>query len=234
MGTERAPRALRFAAGYAAGAASSTARAAIGTCARFLAHAARELHGFDLSPDAVEGATQKAIPGAEFRVADAPACPLARRRDLYVSLETIEHLDDDAAFLREVVRVLDQGGTLICSTPRPRRLPARARRPTADMNSAFTGTSSRQALRGAARQVLGQIELLARSEVARPDALGADRSSTPGRLVVRATQATKLPRLLLRPARAPPRRPQQISHRMHILATLPAIRASYSSKKQTR
>jgi SAM-dependent methyltransferase len=36
---------------------------------------------------------------------------------LYVSFETIEHIRDDAAYLREALRVLKKGGVFICSTP---------------------------------------------------------------------------------------------------------------------
>ncbi len=37
--------------------------------------------------------------------------------DIYISLETIEHLYDDHAYLKEAHRVLRPGGTFICSTP---------------------------------------------------------------------------------------------------------------------
>jgi len=37
--------------------------------------------------------------------------------DLVVSLETIEHIDDDRAYVAEVRRVLRREGVLICSTP---------------------------------------------------------------------------------------------------------------------
>ncbi len=37
--------------------------------------------------------------------------------DLFVSLETIEHIQDDAAYLAEAARVLKRNGTFICSTP---------------------------------------------------------------------------------------------------------------------
>jgi SAM-dependent methyltransferase len=37
--------------------------------------------------------------------------------DLFVSLETVEHIDDDAAYVHEARRVLKHDGTFICSTP---------------------------------------------------------------------------------------------------------------------
>jgi SAM-dependent methyltransferase len=47
--------------------------------------------------------------------------------DVVVSLETIEHVDDDRAYVAEVRRVLRPAGVLICSTPNRRVLnPGRA------------------------------------------------------------------------------------------------------------
>jgi len=37
--------------------------------------------------------------------------------DVFISLETIEHVEDDLAFIEEAFRVLKPGGTFICSTP---------------------------------------------------------------------------------------------------------------------
>jgi SAM-dependent methyltransferase len=42
--------------------------------------------------------------------------------DLVVSLETVEHIDDDEAYAKEMGRVLKQDGLLICSTPNRRVL----------------------------------------------------------------------------------------------------------------
>ncbi|MBI4342716.1 MAG: methyltransferase domain-containing protein [Candidatus Omnitrophica bacterium] len=51
-------------------------------------------------------------------VGDAARLPLPDRiADVYVALETLEHLDDDRAFLREAARVLKPDGLFICSTP---------------------------------------------------------------------------------------------------------------------
>ncbi len=90
-----------------------------GTCARILAPRARNVWAFDLSEDAVRNA--RAATDAEnvrFAVAGATALPVPdSSADTYVSLETIEHLPDQDAFLAEVVRVLKPSGEFVCSTP---------------------------------------------------------------------------------------------------------------------
>jgi len=75
--------------------------------------------GFDLCVDAIREA-QAIHRGANLRFAvgdvtrlDAPD----HHYDLFVSLETIEHLVDDRAYLAEAVRVLRPAGKFICSTP---------------------------------------------------------------------------------------------------------------------
>ena len=53
-----------------------------------------------------------------YGVSDACRLPLPdRAADVYIALETLEHLDDDRAFLHEVLRVLKPDGLFICSTP---------------------------------------------------------------------------------------------------------------------
>jgi SAM-dependent methyltransferase len=91
-----------------------------GTGTELLARAgAGRVHGFDVSPEAV--ATARATTDgtqAEIELADAHALPLPDRSvDVYVSLETIEHVEHPDRFLDEVVRVLRDDGTLVCSTP---------------------------------------------------------------------------------------------------------------------
>lgn len=91
-----------------------------GTCAELIAAAgARRVQGFDLSVTAVaEAADASRSANVEFAVADATSLPVPNgSADLFVSLETIEHLDDERRFLDEVVRVLRPTGTFICSTP---------------------------------------------------------------------------------------------------------------------
>jgi SAM-dependent methyltransferase/NAD(P)H-dependent FMN reductase len=82
---------------------------------------AREAIGVDVSPEAIERAGALfARPGVGFllRGADAADDGLGDRRfDLVVSLETIEHVPDAAAFLRELRDRVAPGGTLVVSCP---------------------------------------------------------------------------------------------------------------------
>ena len=92
-----------------------------GICARRLAEGgARRVDGFDLSPEAVREAMLATANLGNVSVQVAVAARLPSRDaayDLFVSFETIEHLEDDRAFLTEAARVLKPGGTFICSTP---------------------------------------------------------------------------------------------------------------------
>lgn len=80
---------------------------------------ATQVIGIDLCPEAIAYARdQHHGSGIEFRSAAGeqtglpPACV-----DVVVSFETIEHVEDDQALLREFARILVPGGQLICSTP---------------------------------------------------------------------------------------------------------------------
>ena len=72
--------------------------------------------GIDLSAEVCDHARRKY--GLDARAGDAQAIPLPDRSiDVVVSFETIEHVDDPAAFLGECARVLVPEGMLIVSTP---------------------------------------------------------------------------------------------------------------------
>lgn len=72
--------------------------------------------GVDISDEVCEHARRKY--GLDAQTGDARAIPLPDRSiDVIVSFETIEHVADPAAFLRECARVLVPDGTLIVSSP---------------------------------------------------------------------------------------------------------------------
>jgi len=89
-----------------------------GTAAIARAGASRAV-GVDLSLDAlIDGRGAHRAPGMATLSASATALPFPDQTfDLFVSFETIEHIDDDAAYVREARRVLRPGGTFLCSTP---------------------------------------------------------------------------------------------------------------------
>jgi SAM-dependent methyltransferase len=85
----------------------------------FLDAKPRSFRGLDLSAEAVAAARARCADGdGAFVIAAATGLPLADDTvDVYVSLETIEHVDDDRAYLAEAARVLRDGGRFVCSTP---------------------------------------------------------------------------------------------------------------------
>lgn len=108
-----------FAARFAAGRTAVDCACGTGYGSAILADAgARAVTGVDLSDEAVAYArAHHARPAARFVVADAMTWAPDAAPDLWVSLETIEHLPDPAAYVRAVARRLVPGGLLVASVP---------------------------------------------------------------------------------------------------------------------
>ncbi|MDR3068673.1 MAG: class I SAM-dependent methyltransferase, partial [Cellulomonas sp.] len=84
-----------------------------------LSQSAEHVVGLDASAEAVAYAQEVyGTDNNEFHVGDATAIPLPDDSvDVVVSFETIEHIDDYAAFVAEVDRVLTADGLFVLSTP---------------------------------------------------------------------------------------------------------------------
>jgi len=84
-----------------------------------LGQVARSVVGVDIDAASVAFAARNhATATVSFRKGRAEALPLeAQSVDVVVSFETLEHFEDQPAFVREVLRVLRPGGMLVISSP---------------------------------------------------------------------------------------------------------------------
>ncbi len=87
--------------------------------AMFAEAGAAHVYGYDVSQEAVDFARANyQADNLEFAVGDATKLPLADGSvDVVVSFETIEHIEDDRAYLRELRRILKPDGIALISTP---------------------------------------------------------------------------------------------------------------------
>jgi ubiquinone/menaquinone biosynthesis C-methylase UbiE len=85
----------------------------------YLAEAVSEVVGVDVSEEASAFCRKQwPAPRVRYVVGNATALPFEDRYfDVVVSFEVLEHVRDQALFLKEIRRVLKQGGVCILSTP---------------------------------------------------------------------------------------------------------------------
>lgn len=108
----------RFAAGFLPAERVLDIACGSGLGVDLLAGERTHVTGIDISEEAL--ATARAGGGAGLSVcrADATRLPLkSASMDVIASFETVEHIDDDAAFISELRRVVGDDGVLLLSTP---------------------------------------------------------------------------------------------------------------------
>lgn len=190
---------FRFAARFAPGKVVVDCASGDGLSSRMLAEAGAErVYGYDLSPEAVEYARRvNAHANAEFEVASAMDLPLDDdAADLFVSLETIEHLDAVDDYLREITRVLRPNGELICSTPNRLVYSPGHTLESQPWNRFHIREYSPNELEQLLGSYFEKVELLGQSfrSKRRTAALNRMGRILPFDLAVRANQASKIPR----------------------------------------
>jgi ubiquinone/menaquinone biosynthesis C-methylase UbiE len=189
----------RFAATLAPGKVVVDCASGDGLSGRLMAEAgAAFVYGYDLSPEAVEYARRvNGHANNKFEVASATALPLEDdAADLFVSLETIEHLDAVDEYLGEVIRVLRSDSTFICSTPN-RNVYSPGHTPESrPWNPFHVREYSPEELTRLLSAYFGQVELLGQNfrSKRRTAAMNSMGRVLPFDLAVRANQAMKIPR----------------------------------------
>ncbi|MEM1178750.1 MAG: methyltransferase domain-containing protein [Acidobacteriota bacterium] len=88
---------------------------------RLVAELGAEVVGVDIESETVALATERHGDLVDFRLGRAEQIPLGDHSvDLAFSIGTIEHVEDDSTFIRELNRVLRPGGAFIAYTPQNR------------------------------------------------------------------------------------------------------------------
>lgn len=188
----------QFASQYVSGKVVVDCACGDGTGSRLFAESgAVRVHAFDLSLQAVSPCVHH--DRLEFAAADATCLPLQdKAADVYISLETIEHIRDERAFLREATRILRPDGAFLCSTPNRIVYNPGKSLTTRPWNPFHIREYSQQEFTELLREFFGQVELFGqnprcRTMVSLFEVLGR---ALPCHGAVRLNQIRKIPRFL--------------------------------------
>ena len=161
---------------------------------------ARWVHAFDIDPVAV-AATAERCEGLDVDVSrsDAGCLPLADgAADVFVSFETIEHMEQPDALIAEAHRVLRPGGVFICSTPNREVYSPGATDRTRPWNRFHVREFTTEEFAASLARHFPDCRIYGQNP-RRPGhaaLLGWLGRRLPGHSAVRINQASKLPRLL--------------------------------------
>jgi len=192
----------RFAAGFVHGKRVIDAASGDGSGAAIFAQSgAEQVDAFDVSAESVEQARAKhPLQNLSFHVGSVLSLPVAKRTaDVFISLETIEHLDADREFLSEVDRVLKPDGVFICSTPNRLVTNPGARLSDRPWNRFHVREYSLSEFRGLLAERFAKVEFWGQNAHSRRRVQAMQRlaATLPRRIPLGINQALKLPRLLV-------------------------------------
>ncbi|MGB8931642.1 MAG: class I SAM-dependent methyltransferase [Anaeromyxobacteraceae bacterium] len=164
----------------------------------FLAEGPTALVAVDVSQEAVRQTLERA-PGAAILRGSATSLPIASGTlDLAISLETMEHVEDDAAYLAEISRVLSPSGIFVCSTPNRAVTNPGASLAHRPFNRFHVREYSQGEFQALLAERFGEVEILGQTPCPRwrvGAMAGLGRLFGP-RIAARIAQALKLPRFL--------------------------------------
>ena len=192
----------RFASTLVAGKVCVDCACGVGYGTELFARAgATHVHAFDLSDDAVEAtrARCQGLSNVSVLKGSGTNLPLPSSSvDLFISFETIEHIDADRDFLAEVARVLSPAGMFLCSTPnRAVTMPGK-RLADKPWNPFHVREYDEREFVSLLGEYFGELRLLGQNPQPgwRVSMLGALGRAAPGHIGGRIHSALKLPRLL--------------------------------------
>jgi SAM-dependent methyltransferase len=169
--------------------------------ALFLKSGASRVYALDRSDATIlHAASRIGANRIHFIASEATRIPLPQSTiDVYISLETIEHVDRDGDYLREATRLLKPDGVFICSTPNRSVVNPGKTLTSRPWNPFHVREYSRTEFMELLSRFWGEVEIYGQNPLSARTVrvLGALGSMLPGYGAVRMRQILKLPRLIV-------------------------------------